>query len=209
MENLFIGAKSWNHSAWTNLFYPEDMPTIWRLDFYANTYRTVLVPQAEWLEWDDITIEDMLDAVEGEFYFFFEWCGWQKPLTHEQVQTRLVKLEQIKQTLESKAAGVVVFAQNAEGLPPHLANMPVTLVADKAVLLGATWQWQFEGCSFSGNACAVIENLTTDAKQQAQILKQFMQSLPDNAEGAPFIVAGDVDIKELNNLKVIGELLGF
>ena len=41
---ILIGARGWEHEAWTGTFYPDGMPPEWRLTFYANAFRAVLIP---------------------------------------------------------------------------------------------------------------------------------------------------------------------
>ncbi|HID50027.1 MAG TPA: hypothetical protein EYP40_10535 [Chromatiales bacterium] len=45
---LLIGACGWNHPAWSETWYPEDLPPDWRLGFYANEFPVVLVTRQEW-----------------------------------------------------------------------------------------------------------------------------------------------------------------
>jgi len=203
LENMQVGTFGWQHEQWNGSFYPEDMPREWQLDFYANTYRVVLVPELQWRSWTEEEVEEVLDAVEGEFSFFFEFDST------GDVSAEL-ELEKIAVAFGERAAGVVVFADTVEGVTESIANMPVTLVSSSQVLeTGLNWQWQTENWICSGNPCGVLKNLTSDAKQQTALLKDFMQSLPEGFEGAALIVCEDVDMQQLNNLKVIGELLGY
>ena len=41
---VLVGARGWEHEAWRGDFYPEDLPEDWRLTYYANAFRSVLVP---------------------------------------------------------------------------------------------------------------------------------------------------------------------
>ena len=45
---LLIGACGWSHSNWLADFYPEDLPSDWRLSYYANEFPVVLVTAGEW-----------------------------------------------------------------------------------------------------------------------------------------------------------------
>lgn len=45
---LLIGACGWNHTAWTETWYPADLPPEWRPGFYANEFPVVLVTRQEW-----------------------------------------------------------------------------------------------------------------------------------------------------------------
>ena len=203
MENIQVGTFGWQHEKWNGSFYPEDMPEDWQLDFYANTYRVVLVPEKQWCSWSSDEIAETVEAVEGEFSFFFE-------LVSIEDETTVQALEVIAKEFGELAAGIVVFGDDVENVSNTIANLPVTMVSSSAVLeTDLNWQWQTDNWMCSGNPCGVLKTLISDAKQQTALLKSFMQSLPDDYEGAALIVYEDVDMQQLNNLKVIGELLGY
>lgn len=61
---FFIGRYDLN---FLDDFYPDDLPTEWRFDFYANTFNSVLLPL-------DTTedIESILEELGDDFYLVFE-----------------------------------------------------------------------------------------------------------------------------------------
>ena len=59
-----VGCYGWQWSQWERSFYPEDLPEDWQLDFYANYFRTVLVPHSQWLSADEEELEGWLDSVQ-------------------------------------------------------------------------------------------------------------------------------------------------
>ncbi len=70
--SLCLGARDWEHPAWTRDYYPEDLPTDWRLSYYANDLPQVLVPQARWLSAGEVGCAGWLEAVGPGFRFFLE-----------------------------------------------------------------------------------------------------------------------------------------
>ena len=75
MENLRVGTVGWQHKDWLDGFYPEGMPEDWQLDFYSNIYSAVLVPQTDWVQWQEDELEEIQEALEGEdfaMYFAFK-----------------------------------------------------------------------------------------------------------------------------------------
>jgi hypothetical protein len=64
-----LAAFGWERADWLTDYYPDDLPEDWRLDYYANEYRQVLVPAAYWD--DEPDTGDWADlAGQGlEFYF--------------------------------------------------------------------------------------------------------------------------------------------
>ncbi|MCW8983185.1 MAG: hypothetical protein OQK13_03990 [Gammaproteobacteria bacterium] len=73
-----IAAYGWQGESWQG-FYPADLPEDWRLDFYSNEHRAVVVPVAVWQSSCADDLEDWLDAVHDEFRFYFEAAPGLKP----------------------------------------------------------------------------------------------------------------------------------
>lgn len=46
VPSVEVGAVGWEHPEWLEGFYPPDLPQDWRLAYYGNEYRCVLVPAA-------------------------------------------------------------------------------------------------------------------------------------------------------------------
>jgi hypothetical protein len=45
---LQFAAVGWDHDLWEKEFYPHGLPAQWRLTYYANEFRAVLVPPSYW-----------------------------------------------------------------------------------------------------------------------------------------------------------------
>jgi len=66
-----VAAVGWEHPGWCDRFYPDDLPPEWRLTYYGNEFRQVLVPadrwqrgEAPWIQWQE--------DVDPSFRFIFE-----------------------------------------------------------------------------------------------------------------------------------------
>jgi hypothetical protein len=71
--DIRVMARGWNHEAWVEQgFYPDDLPEDWRLPFYSNEFRAVLIPTEDWRSVTDEMLEEWLDEVPDEFQFFLE-----------------------------------------------------------------------------------------------------------------------------------------
>lgn len=46
--SVYHGAHGWQHPAWAEAFYPDDMPEEWRLAFYNTQFRCVFLDRALW-----------------------------------------------------------------------------------------------------------------------------------------------------------------
>ena len=114
-ELIRVGTYGWQWSQWQGGFYPEDLPEDWQLDFYANYFRTVLVPQAQWLQWTDEHCEDLVEAVslDEDVFDSFEAYLEQPPflfyLSIEQVLSELdlLQFQQVKRALGDYFAGCI------------------------------------------------------------------------------------------------------
>lgn len=205
MENLQIGTFGWNREEWLGAFYPEGLPEDWRLDYFSNAFRVVLVPFSEWLAWEKEELETFIDAVEGDFYFYFAVT---KSLNPQQ----LTQLQSIATAFGDGAAGVVVWSEEAF-TQTELATLPVTLISERYKLSG--WAWHYNGLWISGNPLGYVSELVEDGAVQAALLKSFVTSWSEasfdrDIVGAPFIVGGDkIDMQRVTNLKVVGEFLGY
>ena len=210
LENLFIGVKDWNREVWIGAFYPIELPEEWRLDFYVNHFRTALVPESVWLAWRDDDVDEILEVLEGDhFYLTFEWQAQSDVSTAHSEANKKAQLSKIKSKLVNIAAGVVVFEQDSIAYETMLCDMPVTLISSETTLKKATWVWQNQGLYYSGEPCAVLACLPEDTKQQVSLIQSFMQSLPEDKLGAPFIITDEVRFSQLNDLQVLSEMLGY
>lgn len=79
---LIVAARGWNYSSWYGNYYPDDLPEDWRLSYYSNEFRAVVVPASEWLEVDPVEIERWVDDTHEDFVFFLEvedpLANWQE-----------------------------------------------------------------------------------------------------------------------------------
>ncbi|KUJ75071.1 hypothetical protein AVO42_06865 [Thiomicrospira sp. XS5] len=205
MENLMVGAFGWNQAGWLESFYPEDMPEDWRLDYYSQFFKAVLVPETEWQSWTNDDIDEIVEALEDEtFYFVFDVVE----VLNDEAQARLMLLNT---RLGTQAYGLL--CHGTASVPASLNEAYcVTYVTEGEALpersLG--WSWPYGGVTLWGEPLGYVSSLSDDGKQQAEMLKCFMQSLPEDREGALFLVGeSEQAMASLKNLKVVGELLGY
>jgi uncharacterized protein YecE (DUF72 family) len=69
-HRVLMGACGWNHKAWLNDFYSDDLPEDWQLGFYANEFPVVYVPAADWL--NVIDIAEWTEDISDSFRFILE-----------------------------------------------------------------------------------------------------------------------------------------
>lgn len=72
-HRVLMGTCGWNHQAWLNDFYSEDLPEDWQLGFYSNEFPVVYVPAADWLDVTDLS--EWTEDVSDSFRFILEIPG--------------------------------------------------------------------------------------------------------------------------------------
>jgi hypothetical protein len=65
-------ARGWDRPDWTGAFYPEDLPSEWRLSYFATTFHAVLVPLEDWRRADSEVLAGWAADVPTGFGFFME-----------------------------------------------------------------------------------------------------------------------------------------
>ena len=71
LADVVVGARGWLHEQWIASYYPEDIPSEWRLGFYANEFNALLVPWAQWSESID-ALEEGLEDTDDDFHLYLE-----------------------------------------------------------------------------------------------------------------------------------------
>lgn len=69
---LRIGARGWEHESWSPGFYPEGLPPEWRLTYYANAFRAVLIPADRLAASDAAEVARWAADVDPGFAFYAE-----------------------------------------------------------------------------------------------------------------------------------------
>lgn len=69
---ILIGAYGWLHPQWDDEFYPDDLPTDWKIGYYGNEYPVVVVPNTYWPQFDGQCAKWLEDCDET-LQFVCEW----------------------------------------------------------------------------------------------------------------------------------------
>lgn len=78
---MLIASLGWNHAGWCGSFYPDDLPPEWRLAYYANEFRAVVVPAADWQRADAATAAQWAADVPEAFCLLLEAAASPPPVT--------------------------------------------------------------------------------------------------------------------------------
>ena len=74
-HRVLMGACGWNHQAWLDDFYSDDLPEDWRLGYYSNEFPMIYVPAGDWLDGIDSDKEGLSEWTEDvadSFRFILE-----------------------------------------------------------------------------------------------------------------------------------------
>ena len=185
MDNLRVGAYGWKHENWLDSFYPEDLPGDWQLTYYANEFSCVLMP-AHYLLADDCDIEQWLDDVPDTFKFYVEWPD--SDVDDDLLLNQLLMFG-------DQLSGILIkrSRQLATKIPVYCWS-------------GCKMQqqlWQPDNQGQSGVAAIAIDG--HDLKTQKHWLQKFQKDTINELK-AVFLMDENLDIKQLNEFKILVEL---
>ena len=70
--DIVVAAYGWQYPDWDGEFYPEDLPEDWKLSFYSNEFRAVVIPASAWVGDDSLDAERWVEDVSDDFTFYLE-----------------------------------------------------------------------------------------------------------------------------------------
>lgn len=71
-DAILVGTRGWDHADWVGGFYPEELPPEWRLAFYSNRLRAVLVPAETWDRLGPGEVREWAEDCDAGFRFVLE-----------------------------------------------------------------------------------------------------------------------------------------
>ncbi len=141
-----LAAYGWQEPAWS-AFYPEEMPSDWRLDYYSNEFTGLVVPAIEWARTSIDVAAEWLATVPAGFRFYWE-------IADADGASRLLELARQQKGADSHLGGWVfqsglvlehgLWEALSECLPgAAYGQRPVsTLQAEVLAAQGITLCWQ-------------------------------------------------------------------
>jgi hypothetical protein len=171
-------ACGWEYPAWSGYFYPEDLPEAWRLAYFANEFRGVLVPAELWRAADQKTLLEWADSVHEAFRFYIELNS---PAADEHEQQRAALLG------TCFAAWVVPQPDAAEG--------------------GVT-PCRLEAPGWCGRAFLVDADRVQDLQDARNLLEWVAAQQGGQGTLPLFLQGADWPIERLRRFNQLSELLG-
>lgn len=184
---LTLGVRDWLRPDWVSGFYPADLPPEWRLGYYGNAFRAVLVPVGRWRTAGPAVWADWAQEVLPDFRFYLEWDG---------DCVRDSTAAQAAQILGPRFGGWVV----ASGVPPPPEGMCAV-----AGGTGAARLWEGEG---TPGHCAGVGRLACGAPPDPRALRQALEGFMARSGARRGVLFLDAPPAVLEQARIVAELLG-
>ncbi len=175
-KNINLGAYGWRHQHWLNTFYPEDLPIDkaedWRLAYYSNEFKAVMVPFDYWRSGEVADCEGWLDDVDDDFQFFVE-CR-ESMLANISLSELTDNLKKLQPQLSA-----LVFLENkqAEGeLFKPLVNALEVNVFASAPIINLSTQSIWRQDNPQPSRFAFIDSELSDLKSARIMVENFVNS---------------------------------
>lgn len=200
---MAVGARGWRNEAWAGEYYPADLPSDWRLAYYANEFPAILVPADYWQEEDWPDVEQWREDVPDHFRVFVE------------VDDRMFAQGQMPRVLNSLSrlghhlGGVVLVTEDDDACSRAIATLEgvsgVILVGGGVGRSGLLPIWRGPG---SPCPCASVGVLGPQADTAPMALRRVVESFAECVSGPEgWLFAGD-DLALIEDLAGMARLLG-
>ncbi len=108
-QAIVVGARGWEHDDWAGHFYPADLPPDWRLTYYANWLRGVLVPGELWDGVDGAVVRTWAEDCDEAFRFVLELpAALSVPHGRAGIAHRLLEFFAVIEPIRARTAGLVL-----------------------------------------------------------------------------------------------------
>ncbi len=71
-KTIFVGSRGVSHPTWCESFYPDDLPLEWRLSYYSNEFRALLLLQDDINSSSSEEVIEWLDDLDDDFKLLYE-----------------------------------------------------------------------------------------------------------------------------------------
>jgi hypothetical protein len=197
-----IAAYGWEYPQWAGVFYPEDMPEQWRLDYYCNEFSALVVPSGSWCGPSGAQVEAWVDGLGEQTRVYLEL-----PADIDPAAARAAAV-----ALRGRLAGFV--APRRPDTSPGEMGAPVGVWASKppvpAFDSDVGWCWpeaQSVRCQGGGVHCAWIGAEPLTPMGLRRIIEGLTAAEPTGH--TLLVVAGEPpSLKLMHDAQAIAELLG-
>jgi len=190
----------WDHPGWDGVFYPDDLPPEWRLNYFANEFSGVLVPQAMWSGLDRQRMGAWRPEVNEGFRFYLE--------LNQAVD--IATRDQVAGCLEGNFGGFLVGYQGSLPSAAPAESQNTGSNQDTLLLKGLTVHdmprsWLNE----TRVACLLPMSELPDLAGQRRLLEQIADRVAPGSEVFLFLAGKPPALDKLRDLITLAQLLGF
>ena len=178
LPGVHLFARGWEYACWSGGFYPEDLPDEWRLTYYANEFRGVLVPAERWQSANEEVLLEWIDDVHEDFLFYIE-------------------LTQAHPTPEEEAKVVALGRQFVAWVWPQ-----------RDTTEGAVTPCRLLGVPRSPDAFLLDAAMLEDLKQQKQLLERLATGANGERSLPLFLQGAGWPVERLRQMSQLSQLLG-
>lgn len=179
-----FGCYGWDHPQWQASYFPVDLPTDWRLAYFANDTSCVMVPASLFSALSDVELDALAIAeLPDEFHFYLDARAAEAPPS--------VFVEILGDRLAA-----LVGSQSTAPLAATQVLLPVD-VAD-----GRAWACE-------GHALLLLEDIGPDLRAWRRRFDDLRTWMLDYHEVALIVQGARITPLALNDLKTVAELMGF
>jgi uncharacterized protein YecE (DUF72 family) len=108
--SLTLAAYGWSPMDWGKAFYPDDLPKDWRISYYGNEFKTVLLTAQDWMQ-TAVQASHWQSDLPADFSFYVE-------ITPDLLRANHWALVQTAvETLAAQVKGVLLPAECVAALP--------------------------------------------------------------------------------------------
>ncbi|MEJ2059683.1 MAG: hypothetical protein P8Y64_04275 [Gammaproteobacteria bacterium] len=198
VRTLEVAAYGWQQSAWVARWYPEDLPPEWRLGYYANAFRSVLMPAEAFAAAGEDQLRQWAgDAGEG-FAIYVELHAEQTGDAGHAGTLACLR------ALGERLAGLVVDAGALEGrtwLSGEFAGLPIV---PREVGSAPDCLWQ--GGLVEGSAPLGLLHL--DQLPPPRAIRQLLEDFAASAQGDQLVLFVEGPPEVMESLETLARLLG-
>lgn len=180
-----LGACDWKYEKWLTTFYPLDLPSEWRLDYYQNEFPAILLQESHWRALDKRLLSDSLEEAREGFTFFFEISS----------EDDISFLVDIGGASASDKIGLLEF--NSEQL-----RVPAQDYGIQRAHIRFPENWNPSEGVFRINADTVLSRIET-----RHLFEVIMKQFPELNEVSLFFQPPLIDMTFLNDAKIIADLM--
>jgi len=226
-----IGTRGWSDVAPGDDFYPPQLPVDWRLSFYSNNLRSVLVPQEPWPTTSRTELSQWLDDSDPAFRFVLELpATLSQPLPQAKFLQELEFFLELSEPIAARVTGylwrvapqiastpdwfenslhrLVEFGPVCVDLAEGLGRTESVLAALTRQGAGLCWHCASEANPYPGGRLRLALAAPAAPRIARRYIEGLVQWQGQDAQAGLFFTASAGAAKAAQEARLIAELMG-